>query len=281
MARALLPVLGWFLASTASAADPCELPTDLALQAEQAVIEGRFGDMPGLVDRFEGSLSCAPSVDPGTLAAFLRAEGAWFHLTQLPDEAAFAFRSAAKLAPAVWTEAFGASAHAAFVAAAQPEPPGSGTLQLEPAPADPHLLVHIDGEETTLPLHLDAGIHAIQLIRGPESNGPVGHSRFGKLVAVFPGEDIRVNPGVLPVEETSALLAPKSRGPVWLLASAGGALLISGITATAALQQPRIAEEASSIAEVNQAEKRQRALAFTSYGLMGAGLVATGVYFAW
>ena len=61
------------------------------------MVEGRFDDMSPLVVRFEEGLACAPPVEPTVLAAFLRAEGAWFHLTGLPDEARLAFRSAAAL----------------------------------------------------------------------------------------------------------------------------------------------------------------------------------------
>jgi|GEM_PF-3076935 len=271
------PVL---LTSTATASDTCELPTDLAIQAEQAVVEGRFDDMEALVPRFEASLSCAPPVDPETLAAFLRAEAAWFHLTQFPDEARIAFRSAALLAPDAWTDAFGAELKTAYDAAARTESPGRGSIQLEPPPADPTLVVYIDGRETTFPLELNAGIHALQLVRGPESLGTVGTARYGSLVAVFPNEDVRVNPGVLPIEEAPALVGGPRR-PVWLLAAAGGAVAVSAVTAAIAMNQPDIARQATSLAGVNKAEQRQRAMAFTSYGFLGAGAVAGGVYLAW
>ena len=66
-----------------------------------------------------------------------------------------------------------------------------------------------------------------------------------------------------------------------MLASAGGTLLLSDVTAALALHQPNVAEQASSLAEVNRAQQRQQMLAITSYSLMGAGVVAAGVYFAW
>ena len=267
--------------STAAGAEPCELPTDLALQAEQAVIEARFDDMNSLLPRFEASLSCAPPVDPLTLAAFLRAEGAWFHLTNLPDEAHLAFQSAARLAPSAWTPAFGEELRAVFDTAARQPLAGQGTIQLEPPPADPHLAIYIDGARTDTPIQLSAGLHALQLVRTETAPVPSGTARFGRLVAVFPNEDIRVNPGVLPIETPPPALGVKSRGPIWLLASAGGALLISGATAAVALNQPNIAEEASSLAAVNAAEQRQRRMAFTSYSLLGVTAVATGVYLAW
>jgi hypothetical protein len=266
---------------TALGADSCELPTDLTIQAEQAVIEGRFDDMDALIPRFEASLSCAPPVDPRTLAAFLRAEGAWFHLTQLPDEAQLAFQSAARLAPAEWTPAFGSELRTVFDAAAAQPDSGQGSIQLEPPPADPHLVVYINGAPTTVPIQLASGLHALQLIRSEDAPIPDGTARFGTLVAVFPGEDLRVNPGVLPLETPRAALATRSRGPIWLLASAGGALLVSGVTAAVALNQPNIAEQARSLGEVDQAQQRQRTMAITSYSLMGASAVATGVYFAW
>ena len=267
--------------SSAWAVDPCELPTDLAIQAEQAVIEGRFDDMGALIPRFEASLSCAPPVDPRTLAAFLRAEGAWFHLSQLPDEARLAFQSAARLAPTEWTPAFGSELRSVFEAAAEAPNAGQGSIQLEPEPADPHLVIYIDGTPTTVPAQLASGLYALQLVRSKDAPVPSGTARFGTLVAVFPGEDLRVNPGVLPVEPPPSETAIRAQGPSWLLASAGGTLLVSGVTAALALHQPNVAAQASSLAEVNRAQRRQQTLAITSYSLLGAGVVAAGVYFAW
>lgn len=268
-------------ASTAQAEAPCELPTDLALQAEHAVVEGRFDDMEALVPRFEASLGCAPPIDPLTLAAFLRAEGAWFHLAGMEAEADMAFQSAARLAPREWTPAFGQQLRARFDSAADREAMVTGTLDLDPKPADPHLVVHIDGRPAQTPVALEAGIHAFQLVRSEASSGAVGEARFGRLVAVFPSEDILVNPGVLPVE-TALVSTPSPRDrPVWLLATAGGATLLSGLAAAVALNQPAVASEAQSIQAVNAAERRQRTMAFTSYGLLGAAAVAGAVYIAW
>jgi hypothetical protein len=276
----LAPMFG---APVAHAADPCELPTDLTLQAEKVLVEGRFDDMPNLVERFEASLSCSPPVDRLTLAAFLRAEGVWFHLTGLSDEAAFAFQSAARLAPAEWTTAYGEEIRQVYQRAADTPAAGMATLQLEPLPADPHLVVHLNGEPITLPIQVESGIVALQLIRSEDAPVPDGTSRFGTLVAVFPNEDVRVNPGVLPIEQptTTATTALGRKRPVWLLAAAGGALLASGATAAVALNQPDNALDAQSLAAVNQAERRQKVMAVSSYGLMGAGVVATGLYFVW
>ncbi|HCH66226.1 MAG TPA: hypothetical protein DFR83_25710, partial [Deltaproteobacteria bacterium] len=262
-------------------ADPCELPTDLAIQAEQAVIEARFDDMNALLPRFEASLSCAPAVDPLTLAAFFRAEGAWFHLTQLPDEAHLAFQSAARLAPSAWTPAFGEELRAVFQRAAAQPVTGEGSIRLEPPPADPHLMVYINGAPSTAPTQLSAGLHALQLIRSTDAPVQGETARFGTIVAVFPDEDIRVNPGVLPIETPRLEVIQRTRGPIWLLASAGGAWLVSGVTAAVALNQPNVAQEAQTLAEVNRSEQRQRRMAVTSYSLFGAGAVATGLYFAW
>jgi len=281
MTSLLLTAVLATMTTAATAAEPCELPTDLALQAEQAVIEGRFTDMEPLVDRFEKSLSCSPPVDPQTLAAFLRAEGAWFHLTGLTKEAQFVFRSAHALAPDSWTVAFGAQMRDVFDSASQTARGGQGVIQLEPAPADTTLVTHIDGTPAKEPLQLDAGVHAIQLVRGPDSNGQVGAARFGRLVAVFPDEDIRINPGILPVEEATLLTTARKERPTWLLASAGGAAILSGVTAAIALSQPAVARNATTLSGVNQAESRQRSMAFTSYGALGVSAVATGVYLAW
>ena len=277
----LLPLLAALVWSNAAkAADSCERPSALVAQADQAVVEGRFADMPALVERFDTALSCAEPVDATTLAAFFRAQGAWFSLTGQTVESALAFQSAAQLAPDAWTEAFGATLRTRFDAAAAKEAGAAGSIRLSPPPHDPTLELHIDGLGSGAPATVTPGLHAVQLVRPASADYKPGEARFGRVVAVFPGEDVVVNPGVLSHEEAPApLVAARPDRPAWALGAGGGALVVAGVTAAMARRQGSVAADATSIAEVNSLEQRQKALAWTSYSFMGLGAVGAGLYF--
>jgi len=264
----------------ALAADGCERPSALVAQADQAVIEGRFDDMPNLVQRFDDALSCAEPVDSLTLAAFFRAEGAWFALTGMETESTLAFQSAARLAPGEWTAAFGTSLQTRFDMSSRREAGATGSIRLAPPPHDPTLQFHLDGLIATAPSTVAPGLHAVQLVRPPDSDVRPNEARFGRVVAVFPGEDVVVNPGVLTHEEAPPpSLAARPDRPAWALGAGGGALVVAGVTAAMARRQGGIAANATSIAEVDALERRQRALAWTSYSFMGLGAVGASLYF--
>lgn len=271
------------LTLTAQAQDPasCEPAAAVVAHAEGLVVDGRFDDFPAVMARFDEALSCGPPVDPLTLAAFLRATGAWLELSSLPDEAELAFRSAARLDPSGWTPAFGSTLKARFDAAAGTPPPAEGAMRLAPPPSDPALAFHLDGVPSPSDRPLSAGLHAVQLVRTEDAPARVGEARFGRLVTVQPGEDVVVDPGILGPEEvpTSFLFRPER--PHWLLGAAGTSIVAGVVAGTVGrLQGANLETSTKSIADVNTAESKQQTLAVTGYTLLGLGTVGTAVYFA-
>lgn len=276
------PVLALFALTVAphtAFAQDCEPPELVVAQAEQAVLEGRHDDMKALIARFDASLSCSGPIPGPTLAAFFRAEGAYFHSLQYTDESNIAFASAQRLDPNVWTEAFGSTLKEQFTAAASPANTGVGTVRLDPLPHDPTLVLMVDGQQPSADAGIPVGLHAIQLIRGPDAFSP-NLSRFGRVITVYADQETVVNPGVLTHESPAEASIQRPRRPVWLLGTAGGAALVAGLTAGLASHQGKVVTEATSLAEVNQRETAQQRYAYTSYTTMGIALIAGGVYFA-
>ncbi len=279
----------WFFASgavllfsqQADASDSCDPPSALVAQADRAVVEGRFTDMPDLLQRFDDALACAEQVDVRTLAAFFRAEGAWFALTGLETESDLAFRSAARLAPNEWTAAFGIGLQDRFNMSSSGRAGAPGSIRLAPLPDDPTLQLYIDGRTASAHATVDPGLHALQLVRPPDSVVRPGEARFGRVVAVFPGENVVVNPGMLPPEKApQGPLSANTDRPAWALGAGGCAVVVAGLTASMARRQGGLAIDSTSMAEVNTLERRQRALAWTSYSFMGLGAVGASLYFA-
>lgn len=276
------------LAGSVDAHATCADAADLVAATERAVVAGRLSAVPELVEQTEKALGCADAgVGRPLLGRWYRAQAAWFALSNAPEEARLAWRSAELAAPGVWTEALGPRLLEDREAAlATPGASGSGTIGLVPPPTGHRTT--LDGLEAPFPLSAPPGLHLVQIL-DPTTGGAV----FARQVFLIDaGERFEIDTGPLPAPiapgRPDAAVPPPHGGVVapppaatsrshWPLWTGVGAAVLSGTAAALARSQRTQLDGARSLDELDTAWDRQRALGWGAYGLAGLAVVGIGV----
>jgi len=174
----LLLLAGLVLApTTALAQGVCPGREDALAALEEAVVTFDLDSVQGRIDEVVAAFDCGRAAQPEQMARLWNAEGSYLLLEGDPAAAEESFQAAKRVAPDLWTEAFGPKMRAAWDDT--PDAVERGTIQV-----DPRLtwwVVLIDGEPTKIPAQVPTGLHIVQ--GGPSPDDV----RFGKLVYVRPG----------------------------------------------------------------------------------------------
>lgn len=269
---AFLALTTLVLATTGTARADCPDPGAAVERVEQAVLDARFEDARAAMALVEAAFGCTGTADSTLLARIWLAEGAMAHIEGDLTSRNRAFASAARVAPEVWTRAFGEELHAAWQAAAQEET-GIGLLTLEGLAEDAVALV--DGQPVSVPAQLASGLYLVQA----DADG--GPPVFARIVLVPDDQNL-----VLQVDDpslhTAATTVDQPRRKKWpWLAAAGGAALLSGTSAVLAVTQDGALDQAGTTGDLDAAHARQQAFAYGSYGLAGASAVLLGIGLVW
>lgn len=274
----------------ARAAAACEEAAPLVGATERAVVSGRLGDVPELVAATEAAFACGPPAPRDLLGRWYRVQAAWFSLSDAPEEARLAWRSAALASPGSWTDALGPALHAEQVRALETTGSGNGTVALVPPP-DTHQTL-LDGLHVPFPVSTPPGLHLVQVI-DPGS----GTAVFARQVFLLEaGERFELDTGPLPggspaptgatpppMADSAPVerLAPgspdratRTRWPLWAGLGAGA---LAGTAAALARAQSAAMQAATDAESLDTAWGRQRALGFTAYGLAGVAVVGVSV----
>lgn len=265
----------WF--SSAARAQDCEDPEAIVGEVEQAVLSTRFDQARSAADRAEAAFGCTGSAEAQILARLWLAEGAMAHVEGDSIGRDQAFASAWRVAPLYWTASFGSDLEALWREAGQQER-GRGRLELQ-GMAKGHS-ARVDGAPLPLPIDLEAGLYLVQA--GEVGQGPV----FSRIVLV-PDEQtlvVRVeastNSAVGSAEVASFQPERRRKGTGWYI-GAGAAALLSGTSALLAVSQNGAMDAAGEVDTLETRYGRQKALAYSSYGLAGASALCLGVGLAW
>lgn len=266
---ALLPLIV-LLATPAHAA--CPDPAQVVGQVEQSVLDADFEAARAAMAQVEAAFGCSGTADSELLARTWLAEGAMAHVEGDSVGRDQAFASAARLAPGLWTEAFGSDLQALWQAAAA-APTGTGSLALEGLQEDAVALV--DGQPIQVPALLASGLY---LVQADASGGP---PLFTRIVLVPDDQTLVVRvdaPGTEPAAVSHD--EPRPRKWPWFVA-AGGTAVLAGTSAVLSISQDGAIDRATTGDELDAAYGRQRIYAIGSYGLAGASAVLVGIGLAW
>ncbi len=266
---ALTPAL-LLLVSPARAA--CDDPAEKVSLVEQAVLDARFDDARDHLAQAEAAFGCTGTADNTLLARLWLAEGAMAHIEGDERSRDQAFASAARVAPDTWTTAFGDDLRTAWEAAAA-APRGQGQLQLEGL--DDGAVAMVDGQPMQVPAELDSGLYLVQ------ADAKGGPPVFARIVLVPDDQTLVVRVEDPHNLDQTATLEPRKRKKWPWFAAAGGAAVLGGTAALLATTQENAIQDSSSVDDLNGAFGRQKAFAYTSYGLAGATAVLVGVGVAW
>jgi hypothetical protein len=263
----------------------------LVAATERAVVAGRLSAVPELVEQTEQAFACADATaERALLGRWYQAQAAWFSLSDAPEEAALAWRSAELAAPGTWTEALGPKLRGERDAAlADTGPRGSGTINLVPPPTGHRTT--LDGLEAPFPLSAPPGLHLVQVLE-PAGGGAV----FARQVFLIDaGELFEIDTGPLaapsapsrdiapPPPGGAAIAAPlppgepttrRSRWPLWAGIGAGA---LAGTAAILARSQRSTLETSTDVGELDAAWGRQQVYGWSAYGLAGLAVVGIGV----
>ncbi len=252
-------------------------PEPIVQELERAALEGRTEDAASLSADVEAAFACSPAADRAIVARFFLAEAVVATLGSDPDAVDEALHAAAAASPGLWNADYGDALHQRYLAAAG-RAAASGKLVLDPFPAGRTAIV--DGVPVPMPADLAGGLHLAQAGPTPTADEPRAPMAFARVIRVIPGETTRVPvTPVAPVETPDAAPAARKRPLPWLVVGLAGAV---GAAATAggALAQDGAMRDAGTQDDLDAAFNRQKTLAYTSYGLMGATAAGFGLYFA-
>ncbi len=252
-------------------------PEPLVQDLERAALEGRSEDAARLSAEVESAFACSPAADRALVARFFLAEAVVATLGPDPEAVDEALAAAAAASPGLWNADYGEALHQRYLVAAG-QKPALGKLVLDPMPADWTAIV--DGAPVPMPADLAGGLHLAQAGPTPTADAPRAPMAFARVIRVIPGETTRVAIAPLaPVNAPDAAPNARKRPLPWLVVGLAGAV---GAAATAggALAQDGAMRDAGTQDDLDAAFNRQKALAYTSYGLMGATAAGFGLYFA-
>ena len=247
---------------SALAADPACLPAATWIsRAREDIVAGDFEAGRGALAQAEASMDCEV-VSPEELGRYWLHNGALLALTGDDAAARHAFAASRRVLPGGWDPTFGDQLHALYVASADGTPVS--------------LTVDTNREQITLdgtrvrdwPQTLPGGPHLVQVLQNGD-DGVYGH-RFFDIQG--PGE-VQLETGF---PEVPRHLAGTRAHVPWLIAAASGVAL-SGASAGVALWQRSASGSADTLDAVRQHEDVQIGAAWTSVGLLGAGVVCGGV----
>lgn len=274
--------------ATPGHASACDEPQALVAATERAIVSGRLAEVPDLVEATEAAFGCSKAVPRELLGRWYRVEAAWFSLSDASEEASLAWRSAELAAPGGWTEALGPAMRAEQeTAIAATVDDGDGTIALIPPPTAHQGL--LDGLHVPFPVSAPPGLHLIQ-ITDPSSGRAVfarqvflldAGERFEVDTGPLPAAGSRPSPPPPPGASLADAVAPApadaeatpDRWPLWAGLGAGA---LAGTAAVLARSQSTAMRNASDLDGLDAAWGRQRAFAYTAYGLGGIALVGVG-----
>ena len=279
--------MGLHLLIAAAFATDCADPVALVDDTEQAILEARWDDAWDLLDSTEVALGCSDAPSPRTLARLWIAEGVLHASTGDNASADDAFSAAARMDADAWNPDFGPAMKARFDATRGRQPvPG----RIELRPELERFVGLIDGQVESFPVSVPAGLHLVQV--GPEGEA----MRFAKLLFLPPGENAVIDHGVdetlpeSPVIATPTVPGPPPTPPTEtrptkarrtpLLIAGSAALAVGVLGSVAATTQNSSMRSATDLDSLDAAYGRQKALAYTSYGMFGTGGALLGLYFA-
>lgn len=249
---------------SALAADSGCLPAATWIsRAHEDIVAGDFDAGRAALAQAEASMDCEV-VAPQDLGRYWLHNGALLALTGDEPAARHAFAASRRVLPDGWDPTFGDHLHQLYVDAADGTPVA--------------LTVDTNREQITLdgtrvrdwPQTVPGGPHLVQVLQNGD-DGVYGH-RFFDIQG--PGE-VQLETGFPEVPRHLAGAHPRAHVP-WLVAAASGVVL-SGASAGVALWQRGASGNADSIASVQKHEDVQIGAAWTSVGLLGAGVVCGGV----
>jgi hypothetical protein len=297
--RPLVPLLLLGAALTSPPAEAgCPDPGPLSRELDAAVLAQDWLRAQRGIDALTEALGCGDPADPAQLGALFRAHGAALLAGGAADEARLAFAAAVQVDPAGRTLGLSAPAEAAFTDAGRSVGQlGAGTITLDPAP-QPAFSVLLDGRPVRLPATAPAGAHLVQVMAPYDAPRAGSKARSARLVLLFDGEQLVVDPGPVSIEpapgtwDPPPTAAPAGRPRPELtrpmLISAGSLALGAGAFWAGAAVQPGRAEDAArlqdskaALAGIDRAEALHRGLGITSYALLGlsASALTVGLIF--
>ena len=217
--------------------------TDIWLgRAEEAIVSARLSEAENALQQAEAGFSCGAASTTAQIGRFWRAEGVLLTLQKKPLDAAHSFAAAQRVAPGVWTAAFGGELEKVALAAT-PEPGAPLPVRLDPWPVGE--LGFVDGQRMPLPAQVSPGLHLVQAGPAPSD------IEFGQIFLASGADSVVISTpftadaGLLPVAKTMA--APQthsSRGASIALIAGGGAAAATGgaLLWLASLQNEHYAE---------------------------------------
>ncbi|MEL6342898.1 MAG: hypothetical protein AAFV53_07175 [Myxococcota bacterium] len=246
------------------AQDPCPDPAAIAEAAKSALLDAEMETAEALMSEAEAALGCSGLPEPELLARLWLIEGARLYFLDDAFGAQSAFRSAGRLAPALWFPEFGERLFAVYQQAQSAEALMPAEIHLEAVPDK--MQAALNGQPADFPQVVPPGSHLIQIVERD------GTARYARMVMLPPDEILDIEVGPLQPAR------PKRR---WgMLAVSGGALLAAGGMTYLATQQNTQMEQASAPQEIEDARSQQRALTATGYGLGGVAVVGGVMFFA-
>lgn len=242
---------------------------ELAAEVERAtaaLVGGDLATTQAALDEGAASFACAPA-STGDVARYWLVVGALKRLQGDEAGAAPFLAASYNLAPRDYDERLGPELREAWSTS---RAAGTGTLAVEPG--DPAL---VDGSVVKKwPVGVTASPHVVQLA------APDGAVLVGRPITLDPGEDALVTTGLAPGQAGVPTAPPKDikrKSPALLIVS-GLAVAGAGACAGLALAQTTSMGEADSADGLDAAFGRQRAFAYSTYGLAGLAGVSLGVH---
>ncbi len=172
-----LVTLGLWASSPAMAQGVCAGREDALAALEEAVVTADLGVVQQRIDDVVATFECGRGATAEQLARLWNAEGAYLLLEGDPIAAEESFQAAKRVAPDLWTGAFGPKMRETWDDA--PEATERGTISVDPRLS--WWTVLVDGQPAKIPDDVPTGLHVVQ--GGPSTDD----IRFGKLVYVRPG----------------------------------------------------------------------------------------------
>jgi hypothetical protein len=307
----------WMAAFAPLAHADCDDFATLVQSAETAVSGGRVDEAAATLRQAELSLACSPVPSPALLGRMWLAEGTRAYMQGDEKVSRLAFAAAARVAPDLWIDSYGPAVEKIYRTASSHDS-GNGSVRIHPNPDG--WSTTLDGSAVSFPADAPSGLHLLQVGRSADQTDyaeifflPRDDTYFvltglednpiATVAQVEPEPPVEPTPPVEPeapaeVEppavaevvpvplEAQPLPDPTPAGPGFsspvFLVVGGAAAVVAGGTAIGALAQNSRMEYSSELTldSHDRTFARQKALGYTSYGMMGLAAAGLGLHFA-